>query len=820
MYESHFGLSRRPFSATPDPACFVGLPTVQEPFQQLFQCLKSGQGIGVLSGEAGTGKTLLCRKLAADLSGPFATLFLANTNYPTRRSLLQAILYELGRPYLCRDESELRLELITAVKAVCADKEAAVVIADEAHLLNEDLLEELRAVTNFTDDSRPLVRILLSGQLALEEKLADPQLAALNQRVACHATLEPLSQQESAEYITVRLKCAGSEPTDVFTPRAIRLICHASDGIPRCLNLLCDRSLQLGYVAGKRPISAEIVCDALEDLKQLPMQWNIPSSLDSFLELPGEPSAAEITGQSADECSTSLEREQSAASDRAERIYSKTGVPIVTNSLTAPPASPSPQTVAPDASEPTFAGRAGRVDDGWEPNSQNSALTSGPSSSIEVGAGDTVNSNLSPSEQETAHEVGAVVEVGADEAPGAASSQPAVVSEGPASGNGDAPAEKKPDDEGVPVPFGVPDGDGWRQSDEPDAGSDSDGDVPVASGRSLQSEPQPRARQQQADQETNVSSKNGPEHALLNATVGQTAAQFEEETVVDPYARLDAGESWTWTDGPQTVPVSLGVPQRSSSEPSPADPPPEGETQWREGRFGVPERSAVPVGHVPASGRASQPMGRPDQSRETQSSVVRETADPARGVAWLENQATTQGVPRKQARPDETVAQMNPWLKRALETDRPAMGGHSPAATAADLDAQSQLVGWPLERPEQSLEERIRSDVFDVCAETRENLEESMRNQGLGAGEETLLMPPFQTDAGPSADRSAFNFDVVQPEPQGMASRTAARADRHATDHRTDQDGPATGSPPRAETRTVRQYKYLFNELRTRKRHS
>ncbi len=284
MYERHFGLERRPFIATPDPDCFVPTEAADQVLDELIRCIEAGEGIAVLTGPAGVGKTLICRRLAEELSDPFAAVFLPNSNYPTRRSLLQAILYELERPYLRMAEQELRLELTSAVRELCATRQALVLVVDEAHLLSARLLEEIRSITNLADDGSPLVRVVLSGQLQLEENLAEPELASLNQRIACQVSLAPLSHKESAEYISARLEWAGGTPAEIFTPRALQVICQASDGSPRCINQLCDHSLMLGFVAGERPIGPETVYEALEDLKQLPLHWNVPTAIPSPIE--------------------------------------------------------------------------------------------------------------------------------------------------------------------------------------------------------------------------------------------------------------------------------------------------------------------------------------------------------------------------------------------------------------------------------------------------------------------------------------------------------------------------------------------------------
>jgi type II secretory pathway predicted ATPase ExeA len=276
MYESHFGLERRPFLATPDPDCFVASESAENALAGLRLCIESGNGFGILSAAAGAGKTLMCRKLIVDLRDRYATVFLANSNFPTRRSLLQAILYELGQPYLRMAEQELRLELKTAASQIRPDKQAVLVVVDEAHLLSVQLLEELRTASNIDLDGRPLFHIVLSGQLPLEEKLAEPEQAALSQRIGCQVSLDSLSRRESAAYVAERLRWAGADVSDVLQPDALEMICHAADGSPRCLNQLCDHSLLLAYVAEERPVSEATVREALEDLKQLPLHWNEP----------------------------------------------------------------------------------------------------------------------------------------------------------------------------------------------------------------------------------------------------------------------------------------------------------------------------------------------------------------------------------------------------------------------------------------------------------------------------------------------------------------------------------------------------------------
>jgi len=138
------------------------------------------------------------------------------------------------------------------------------------------MLEELRTLTNFAEEGESLLRLVVSGQLPLEETLSLPSLAAFNQRIGIQTTLQPFTREESAKYVSRRLAWAGANVTDVLTRDALATVCEASDGSPRCLNQLCDHSLLLGYLTSEKPVSDQIVREALEDLKQLPLAWNEP----------------------------------------------------------------------------------------------------------------------------------------------------------------------------------------------------------------------------------------------------------------------------------------------------------------------------------------------------------------------------------------------------------------------------------------------------------------------------------------------------------------------------------------------------------------
>lgn len=278
MYEGHFQLDRRPFAATPDPGCCFLSPTQMPLFQTVSRCIENGQGIAILTGTAGIGKTLLAQVLLAEAAQRFTTVYLGTGQFPTRRALLQAILYELGQPYGGMTDQELRLELNTALRNLITQRDGLLLILDEAHLLSDRLLEEIRLLADLAQHGVPLMRVVLSGNPEFEERLTAPALAAFNQRVACHVALETLTQQESISYLQYRIQWAGGNADRIFEREALQLMAYASDGVPRCLNQLADHSLMQAYLAGATTVSATIVRQALADVQHLSLRWN-PSAL-------------------------------------------------------------------------------------------------------------------------------------------------------------------------------------------------------------------------------------------------------------------------------------------------------------------------------------------------------------------------------------------------------------------------------------------------------------------------------------------------------------------------------------------------------------
>jgi type II secretory pathway predicted ATPase ExeA len=279
VYEKFFSLAHRPFAAAPNLECIVTHQGYVDAREKLMRCLSDGCGTAILTAPAGLGKSLLCQDIQSRLRGLFTVAYLCSAQFPNRKAMLQAILFELSAEYLGLSEDEARLCIIKAAQEASDRGRSLIIIVDEAHLVSTELLQELRGLAEPSSRCTNPARLMLSGQLELEERLADHALDSLNQRIACHAILESLTQSESAEYILERLAIAGAK-TQAFTEEAMAFIVKAADGNPRAIHQLCDHCLLSAYTIEEKPISLEIARNSLDDLRALPLHWNDAGLLD------------------------------------------------------------------------------------------------------------------------------------------------------------------------------------------------------------------------------------------------------------------------------------------------------------------------------------------------------------------------------------------------------------------------------------------------------------------------------------------------------------------------------------------------------------
>lgn len=274
MYEEFFGMKQRPFCAAPRSELYFPSRVIEPARQTIERTIERAEGSALVVGPAGTGKTMLCRLMAERFRSRFDVAFLSNGRLPSRRALLQAILFELGMPYRKLDEGELRLSLLDRLQPNASGSEGLLLIVDEAHLLPLRLMEEVRLITDFMRGGKPRVRLVLAGSAALEERLTAPRLNSLQQRITARCYLEALDRNETMNFIRHQISAAGGDPAQVFTEAGLEAAYRAGDGIPRLVNQICDHALVMACAGEVKPVDARGIEEAWSDLQQLPTPWS------------------------------------------------------------------------------------------------------------------------------------------------------------------------------------------------------------------------------------------------------------------------------------------------------------------------------------------------------------------------------------------------------------------------------------------------------------------------------------------------------------------------------------------------------------------
>jgi len=265
MYAAHFGLRELPFSITPDTSFFFSSPHAREALNTLLVAARNGEGFIKITGEVGTGKTLLCRKFMAALGDDFVTAYLPNP-YLEPRTLLLALADELEVAYEPELDQHRLLKGITArLLDLARARKRVLLCIDEAQAMPVETLEVLRLLTNLETEKRKLLQIVLFGQPELDRKLGLEAIRQLAQRITFHYTLGPLSRDELDFYLAHRLRVAGFGGARLFTPRAVRRLYTASRGIPRLINILAHKALMSCYGEGKQEVAAAHVAAAAGD---------------------------------------------------------------------------------------------------------------------------------------------------------------------------------------------------------------------------------------------------------------------------------------------------------------------------------------------------------------------------------------------------------------------------------------------------------------------------------------------------------------------------------------------------------------------------
>lgn len=283
MYKSYFQLTRNPFDLTPDPTCFVPTERHNETLASLYYGVRRHKGFVVVTGEVGTGKTLLLRCLLRLLeeSKDITYAYVFN-NRLSSTEFLQYMLLDFGLPASGKNKCEMLFDLSQFLVSRSSRQMTTVLIVDEAHLLSSELLEEIRLLSNLETYDDKLLQIVLVGQPELDEKLDSKGLRQLKQRIALRTHLAPLSLEETQRYIEHRLQIAGadSSASSLFSPKATAMVYKFSRGFPRLINTICENSLLTAYARQVPVITPDIV-------KQVAREFrldNSSSEIDRTLE--------------------------------------------------------------------------------------------------------------------------------------------------------------------------------------------------------------------------------------------------------------------------------------------------------------------------------------------------------------------------------------------------------------------------------------------------------------------------------------------------------------------------------------------------------
>ena len=268
MYKQFFGLTRNPFEISPDPFFYHPTPRHNEALANLHYGVGRRKGFIVITGEVGTGKTLLVRCLLSELrKNNIAFAYVFNPLLPVVE-FFQYIMADFGLPYAGRTKTEMLLDLNRFLIQRHARGLITALVVDEAQALRADLLEEIRLLTNLETSQQKLLQIVLMGQPELELVLDSPELRQLKQRVSLRCQLLPLDESQTRAYILSRLERAGAAAdAPIFSDEALSKVFEYSRGIPRIINNLCENSMVSAFSAEQRPVTADVITDVAADFR-------------------------------------------------------------------------------------------------------------------------------------------------------------------------------------------------------------------------------------------------------------------------------------------------------------------------------------------------------------------------------------------------------------------------------------------------------------------------------------------------------------------------------------------------------------------------
>ena len=274
MYLNHFGLTELPFGITPDTSFIYSADAHQEALNTLLIGLDSGEGFVKITGEVGTGKTLLCRRLLASLGDNHVAAYLPNPLLEPRMLLL-AIAEELGLKLQGMDyHFHLVKDLNAHLLDLASEGKTVVVCIDEAQCMPLESLESLRLLSNLETEKRKLMQVILFGQPELDTKLSDPSVRQLRQRIVYHYRMPGLKPRELGHYLSHRLRVAGHPGGNLFEASAVRMLYWLSRGTPRLANVLAHKAMLAAFGEGRSTVAAQHMKAAGRDTEGAhPLRW-------------------------------------------------------------------------------------------------------------------------------------------------------------------------------------------------------------------------------------------------------------------------------------------------------------------------------------------------------------------------------------------------------------------------------------------------------------------------------------------------------------------------------------------------------------------